>query len=77
MTGSIIFAAIVLAIVVVLELSNRRHTDPTRRLTGSWIRNDRDLDRTKRDLTVAAQSDRFQPSATVHHFPRVLTHHAA
>ena len=53
MTGPLILAVVALAIVAALELSHRRNTTPATGPSGGWIRDDRDVARTKLDLLAA------------------------
>ena len=88
MTGIILLAVLVLAVIAALELSNRRHsTGLTTGPDGAWVADDRDLARTKLDLLAlggAAEPFTHNPAATTGTVrtirqARVLTHgrHAA
>lgn len=62
MTGILVLAILVLAVVAALEYSHRRNRDATTtRLAGSWVADDRDAARTKLDL-VAASTPTFATS---------------
>jgi hypothetical protein len=88
MTGYLVLAVLVLAVIAALELSNRRHsTGPATGPQGTWIEDDRDLARTKLDLLAlgaAAKPFNHKPASTpgtVHNIrtARLLHHgrHAA
>lgn len=88
MTGYIVLAVLVLAVIAALEISNRRHsTGPEAGPRGTWIADDRDLARTKLDLLAlgaAAEPLNHKPASTqgsVHNIrtARLLHHgrHAA
>ena len=84
MTGYIALVVLVLAVIAVLEISNRRHsTGLTTGSKGSWVADDRDLARTKLDLLAlggAAAPFNHTPvstTGTVHSIQRarLLTNH--
>lgn len=68
MTGIVILAVLALAVIVALEISNRRHAGGLgRKLAGSWVTDDRDLARSKLDLLAlggAAEPFAHKPAAT-------------
>jgi hypothetical protein len=82
MTGYIVLAVLVLAVIAALELSNRRHsTGPSAGPRGTWVADDRDLARTKLDLLAlgaAAKPFNHKPastSGTVHTLRAARLHH--
>jgi hypothetical protein len=68
MTGYIVLAVLVLAVIAALEVSNRRHsTGPAAGPRGTWVADDRDLARTKLDLLAlgaAAKPFNHKPATT-------------
>jgi hypothetical protein len=68
MTGYIVLAVLVLAVIAALEISNRRHsTGPSAGPRGTWVADDRDLARTKLDLLAlggAAKPFNHKPAST-------------
>ena len=86
MTGYILFAVLVLAVIAALEISNRRHSTGLTGSDGAQVADDRDLARTKLDLLAlgsAAEPFNHKPlatTATVHTIRRARLHqgrHAA
>jgi hypothetical protein len=84
MTGYIVLAVLVLAVIAALEISNKRHsTGLTAGPEGTWIADDRDKARTKLDLLAlggAAEPFNHKPASTagtVHAIrrARLTTHH--
>ncbi len=84
MTGYIVLAVLVLAVIAALEISNKRHsTGLTAGAEGTWIADDRDKARTKLDLLAlggAAEPFNRKPASTagtVHAIrrARLTTHH--
>lgn len=81
MTGYIVLAVLVLAVIAALEISNKRHsTGLTAGPEGTWIADDRDVARTKLDLLAlggAAEPFNHKPASTagtVHTIRRARLH---
>jgi hypothetical protein len=82
MTGLILLAVLVLAVIAALEISNRRHsTGLATGPNGSWVVDDRDQARTKLDLLAlggAAEPFNHKPATTagsVHTIRAARLHH--